>query len=290
MTRSTSLIFLAAAVLLTGCEWVNNVISGEVVATVGKEKLYRSDLDKALPSGVSGEDSTRLARQYINTWASDIVFMEIAEQQLSKEELDVSRELEDYRKSLLKYRYEQRYVNDRLDTAVTPAQIEEYYNSHPEKFRLSAPVVKADYVCIPPASSALKAVRKAIVEDEVPQMRQSDTLAWRAVIKYEDFGKKWIDIAVLAREFGLEYPELLSHRSGEWIEYDAGEGVLNLAYIRDFTAAGQLCPLEYATPLIRDILLSVRKRALVSGLEQDLLKEARENERFVIVGEDEEKK
>ncbi len=268
--------------LLCGCEWVEKVISGEVVASVGKERLYRSDLDKVLPSGVSGEDSTALARQYINSWASDIVFMEIAEQQLSDGELDVSRELEDYRKSLLKYRYEQRYINDRLDTAVTASQIEEYYKAHPEKFRLAAPVVKAEFVSLPPASNSIKDIKKAMLEDEVAQLQIVDSLAWGAVIKHEDFGKRWIDIAILAKEFGLEYPELLLHRSGNWIEYDGGTGLLYIAYVRDFTAAGQICPLEYATPLIRDILLSVRKRELVSTLEQDLLNEARENEKFII--------
>ena len=104
-----------AALSLTGCEWAEHVMSGEVVASVGRARLYRGDLNKALPSGLSAEDSTRLAHQYINTWASDIIFLDVAEKQLTKEELDVTKELDDYRKSLLKYRYEQRYINDRLD-------------------------------------------------------------------------------------------------------------------------------------------------------------------------------
>ena len=76
------------------------------MAEVSGEKLYRSDLDAVIPKGISQEDSTYLAKQYINTWASEMVYLGIAEQQLSKTEKDVTKELEDYRKSLLKYRYE----------------------------------------------------------------------------------------------------------------------------------------------------------------------------------------
>lgn len=279
------ILFLALSCLLASCEWAERVMSGEVVASVGREKLYRSDLNKALPAGVKGEDSTRLALQYINTWASDIVFLEIAEQQLSEEELDVTKELEDYRKSLLKYRYEQRYINDRLDTTVTDDQIEEYYRSHPDKFVLQTPVVKADYLCVPQKFHALKELKKSVSEDEVEEMQVTDSLAWQSVIKYETFAGKWVEVTALAREFGIDYQELLKHRKGDWIEYDGGTGVLHLACIREYVPAGGQAPVEYVTPLIRDILLSVRKRALVTGLEQDLLEQARENEKFVIVEE-----
>ncbi len=276
------ILLLCALILpLASCDWVEHVMSGEAVASVGKSKLYRSDLDKALPSGLSAEDSTRLARQYINTWASDIVFLEIAEKQLSDEELDVSKELEDYRKSLLKYRYEQRYVNDRLDTLVTPAQIEDYYGRHPDKFVLQVPVVKADFLCVAPDSPYLEEFRESIVADEVAQMRLADSLAWSAAIKYENFGGRWIDMTVLAGEFGIDCAELMALRKKDWIEY-GGTGFLCLAYIREFVPAGQPAPVEYAAPLIRDILLSVRKRELVSNLEQDLLEQARENGKFEI--------
>ncbi len=276
------LLLCALALSLQSCEWVEHVMSGEVVASVGKARLYRGELDKALPGGLSADDSTRLARQYINTWASDIIFQNVAEKQLSKDELDVTKELDDYRKSLLKYRYEQRYVNDRLDTLVTPAQIEEYYRQHPDKFVLQVPVVRADFLCIAPDSPSLRDFRSSIVSDDVAQMQLTDSLAWSSAIKYENFGGNWIDMTVLAREFGIDYVALMAFRKGDWIEYSGDTGLLYLAYLRDFVPAGSPSPIEYATPLIRDILLSMRKRELVSGLEQDLLEQARESGKFEI--------
>ena len=87
------------------CRTISSFLTGEeVVAEVGGSKLYRSDLDKVIPRGISQEDSVRLSIQYINTWASDLVYLTIAEQQLSKAEKDVSKELERISKELDKAR------------------------------------------------------------------------------------------------------------------------------------------------------------------------------------------
>ena len=105
--------FWIVLAMLASCRAISRFLhDDEIVAEVDGVMLYRSDLDKVLPAGLPQEDSVRLAAQYINSWASDQVFIGIAEQQLSKAEKDVTKELEAYRKALLKYRYEQLYVNE----------------------------------------------------------------------------------------------------------------------------------------------------------------------------------
>lgn len=272
---------LLAGIAAVSCEWVDKVISGETVASVGKVRLSRAELNKALPSGLLPEDSVRLAHQYINTWASEIIFLQVAENQLSKEELDVSAELDEYRKSLLKYRYEQRYVNERLDTIFTDSQIREYYNAHQDRFVLRVPVVRADFLCISPDSPYIDEFRENIASDDVQRMQYSDSLAYFSAIRYETFGGKWINLNDLALEFGIDYSELLTYKKGDWIEYEGGTGLLHLAFIKSFVPAGKIAPLEYATPLIKDILLSIRKKELVSALEDQLVEDAIQSGVFV---------
>jgi hypothetical protein len=59
-------------------------------------------------------------------------------------------------------------------------------------------------------------------------------------------------------------------------------GVTDLAYISDMMREGELAPLEYVTPQIKDFIISSRKQELISSLERDLLNDARENGKFVI--------
>jgi hypothetical protein len=285
MKRLLNIIAAIIIVLptLSSCRAISSFLKGsEVVAEVGSEKLYRSDLDAIMPKGISQEDSVYLAKQYINTWAAELVFLGIAEEQLSKTEKDVTKELEDYRKSLLKYRYEQLYVNERLDTAVTDELVEEYYNSHQEKFILARPLVKARFLSISDESPAKDQIRKRMSSDEVEDLVEADSLAYSSAYKFTTWSDEWVDVTVLAREFPLDYETMLSQVRNRWIEKVDTLGVARLAYISDMMKKGEVAPIEYSAPVIRDIIISTRKQTLISTLEQDLLNDARENGKFVI--------
>lgn len=285
MRRIVEIIAILGIVLpaLMSCRAISNFLhDDEVVAAVGSEKLYRSDLDAVIPKGISPEDSSSLAMRYINTWASDIVYVTIAEQQLSKADRDVSAELEDYRKSLLKYRYEQLYVNERLDTAVSDENIEAYYDKHQEKFILTRPLVKARYLRIHTDSPGLEPIRKKMGSSEVNDLVEADSLAFSAAIWFSTWNNDWIDVAVLAREFGLPYESVMGMMKDGWVRQDDTTGVTSIAYIPEIMDKGEVAPVEYSAPQIRDIIISTRKQNLTSTLEQDLLNDARDNGQFVI--------
>lgn len=278
-----TLIFGIVLPMLASCKAISEFFDKEeVVAEVGQAKLRKSELDRVIPAGLPAEDSVRLARQYINTWALDQVFLTVAEQQLSKSEKDVTRELEAYRTSLLKYRYEQLYVNERLDTAVSDDAVQEYYEAHSSKFILQRPVVKARFLSISEDSPMLKTIRKKMSSDEVEDIFEADSLAFSSAFKFTTWNNEWIDAAVMAREFGQDYASVLSGVSKGWNERTDTSGVVNAAYVTEIVPKGALSPLEYSTPFIKDMIISARKQALVSALEHDLLEDARVNGKFVI--------
>ena len=285
MRRLLSIIAIFGIVLpaLTSCRAISNFLRNEqVVAEVGSERLYRSDVDAVIPKGLSQEDSLRLVRQYINAWASDRVYLAIAEEQLSKTEKDVTKELEDYRKSLLKYRYEQLYVNERLDTAVSDDKVEEYYQAHTESFRLERPLVKARFLRIHTDSPMLENIRKKMNSSDVNDLVEADSLAFSSAIMFTTWNDEWQDVIVLARELGVAYDSVLGLMNKGWIRLDDTTGVTNMAYVSDVMRSGEYAPVDYSAPRIKDIIISARKQALISALEQDLLNDARENGQFVI--------
>ncbi len=268
---------------LVSCRAISSFLSDdEVVAGVGSEKLYRSELNALIPKGISPEDSTRLARQYINTWALDQVFLNVAEEQLSKAEQDVSKELEDYRKSLLKFKYEQLYVNERLDTAVSEEMVEEYYEKNKEKFKLPRPVVKTRYLRIAEDSPSLKKIKDKMSSDDAQDIIDADSLAYSSALKFSTWGNEWIDIMTLAREFSMDHGSLTMSIEDNWVENVDTAGVLSLAYISEIIREGRTAPIEYCTPSIKDMIISARKQELITSLEQDLLKDARQTGKFVI--------
>ena len=265
------------------CKTISSFLSNdETVAEAGNAKLYRSELNALIPKGIQKEDSVRLARQYINAWALDQVFLTIAQEQLSKAEKDVTKELEEYRKSLLKYRYEQLYVNERLDTAVSEDNVEAYYTANVNKFELLRPIVKARYLRMSADSPVLPKIRKKMSSDQVQDLVDADSLAYSSALKFTTWGNRWVDVASLALEFGTDYLTVMSSMKGGWVEMTDSTGVTSLAFISEIVREGETAPLEYCAPQIKDMIISARKQSLILGLEQDLLKDAREKGQFVI--------
>ena len=258
------------------------VHDGEVVAKLGGHKLYRTELEDLIPNGISPEDSTHLAAMFINSWATDKAFQDIAEQKLGKEDKDVSKELEAYRQSLLRYRFEQKYVAERLDTSVSGSAVSDYYNSHKENFILERPILKARFMKIAKDSPNLQKIKKLMSSSDVEDVIAADSVAFNSAHRYIDFSETWMDAMTLAAEFGVDYVQMLSKKNGSFIEIPDNDGNLCVAFVVDIIKAGENAPLEFCEENIKDIIISVRKHDLLTTLERDLIEDAKVRENFVI--------
>ena len=282
-------LLLAVLLAVSSCQLVHRVsdttselFGDEVVARVGRHKLFRSELSGYIPAGASPEDSLALAQQYINSWAEELLFLDMADAQLSKEEKNVDRELEEYRRTLLKYRYEERYINERLDTLITDAEVRSFYEAHADRFTLDRPLLKARYMVIPADSRSLRAIRERMGSDDAMDALAADSLAFTAALRYVDSSDSWMDALLLARELGTDEESMMKTLKNRFIEFKGEDGNLRVAYVVDLARKGEPAPLEYCAERIRDIILSARKHDLVSGLERDLLNDARNKDKFVI--------
>ena len=274
---------LAAILTLASCDIAGNLVHDDnVVARAAGEKLYRTTLESYIPDGTAPADSARMAQQYIQSWASEAILLKKAQKELGKEGRDVSREMEDYRRSLLRYRYEQQYINDRLDTLITEAQIKDYYEAHSETFTLARPIMKVRFI-----SFFKDSPYKAEILDLLPATgggeRDLDSLALLSAVRYIDNSDVWTDAAVLSREFGTDWETMISQLRSNYIIME-GEDV-RAAYVFQIISKGK-APLEFCAPTIRDNILSARKRGLLEKLEQDLLTEAQDKKDFVIYGDE----
>ena len=286
MKKCLVLIALAAA---TACQMVHRVsdtaaelFGDAVVARVGEHRLMRSELAAYIPAGVSSEDSLALAQSYIKSWAEDLIFLDMAEKHLSDEAKDVTKDLEDYRRTLLKYRYEERYINDRLDTLISDEEVRAYYREHMDKFLVDRPLLKVRYMIIPADSRSLKTIKELMSSDDAMDAIAADSLAFTAALRYVDSSDAWMDAIILARELGTDEVSMMSALRNRTIELKGDDGLLRVAFVVDMVQKGNPAPLDYCEERIKDILLSARKHELVGGLERDLLNDALAKGKFVI--------
>ena len=285
MRKFPCLLTAASFLVLTAvsCQLASSLVhDDQPVARVGREKLYRSEVESMIPDMISPEDSASLAEKYIRLWAMERLYMDEAGRQLSKSEMDVSEELESYRRSLVRYRYEQRYLNDRLDTLITDAQIREYYQANEAEFELSRPLMKLRFVDVMKDSPDKDEILRLMSSDEYAGLERADSLARNSALRYFDNSDTWMDAGELARYFGVSCEEMLAAMDGDMIMIEPeGRGDLLAAYVCDMISSGT-APIEYCSSAIRDIILSNRKHELLAALERDLLEGALDSKQFVI--------
>lgn len=283
MRKAKIIAFLSALTLFSSCDAIQSLIhDDEVVAKVGKHKLYKSELKKYIPAGVSSSDSVNLALQYINSWASGQIFSDMAQSQLSKADQDVSAELESYKRSLLRYRYEQQFVNERLDTLVTEDQMMDFYTAHQNLFKLERPILKIRFIDILKTSEQKDFLIKKMSSNKPADVVAVDSLARVYAIRYYDNSQDWMDASDLAKDFNTDYLTMLSHLKNNYITIENSEMAdVKTAYVREIKKSG-IAPFEYCQERIREYILSERKRELLVSLERSLLDGASDKGTFVI--------
>lgn len=280
----SSISFFVVLLLCSSCTAVSSLIhDDDIVAKVGDNKLYKSEVSALIPNILSSEDSAAMASRYIDSWAKDRLYVSLAEAELSKEEMSsVEEELEAYRYALIRYRYEQRYLNSKLDTLITDAQVSEYYLSHKDDFKLSRPIMKVRFVDIMKDSPRRDELLRLMSSDDYEDLQMADSLAKSVALRYFDNSDVWMDASELSQAFGVGASEMLSGMKNKMIRIEPeGRGDLLAAYVCDMLSSG-VAPIEYCRTSIRDIIMSARKRDLLKALEQDLLTNALESKQLVI--------
>ena len=116
----------------------SNSDNEKIVAAVYDKVLYQSDLQSVVYEGISRSDSIVRTKAFIDNWIRQQLLLHQAEASLEKSELDFSKQMEDYRNSLIIYKYETRYIEKNLDTVVSEMEITRYI----EKNNLSAEIDK----------------------------------------------------------------------------------------------------------------------------------------------------
>lgn len=244
-----------------------------VVARVYGHELHASDLVGIVPSEVSADDSAAIISQYIDQWVRQTVILAKAEKNVKN---DFTRELGEYRNSLLTYAYERQIVDQLLDTVVTQTQMREYYDNHRSDFQLKNSIVKAVYVIAPKRSAAAPAlknlVNKRVFSDaEVVDMEQ---LATRHHLKGYYDADTWMPFYSLQAAVPITtYNENLFLKQNHSIVL-SDDSLTYFVRIINYRVADDISPLDMEKQSIRSIIINHRKVELLAKMQADLMAEA----------------
>jgi hypothetical protein len=249
---------------------------GRIVARVYTYNLYESDLREIIPAGTSADDSARRAQNYINAWVKEKLIVHKAETNLGKEALDVEKQIEAYRNSLIIYAYEKELVRQKLDTIVTDEEITAYYDAHPADFELKDNIVKVLYVKLDKKSPNQNKVPNWLKSDKPEDRDDLESYCRQFAVNYYLDDQSWLLFDDLLKEVPIEtYNKELFLQNNRFLTVSDSVHTYFIN-IKGFMIRDSHSPLAFEKENIRNIILNQRKKELIEQLHSDLYKEAME--------------
>lgn len=265
--------------LLLGVSCRRNADS--VVAQVYQYKLYASEVQAGMPSGLSQEDSLALARDFIDNWVKEKLVLHEAERYLSPREKNFDREMSEYRNSLLAQRYLDKIWNeDTANVTVSDREITDFARSLDDRYTVEKEIVRVNYVKMPTHSDMLPSVRD-ILFDEKKRVEQKDVLVNMLgdSIEYLLDDDEWLYLDDLQNEvaFQIDVQKLGDRVGALHIEKEVGENSVLLVMLdyrsqrsvnetkEERAAAGMLLMNQRRAQFVNQYLQELYDRALKEG-------------------------
>ena len=270
--------------LASSCEKLNlqRKPSDEVLAKVYEKHLYLSEVKRLFPSGISAKDSMSILKNYIDKWVKTQLLVQLAELNLSQEQKDVSKQLEDYRSSLLIYKYEEQYIKMKLDTSVSFNAIEAYYAENSQSFKLSSSIVKASYIKMPNASPYVDGVKKIYRSTKEEDLKKLDSYCYQSATKYDFFDDNWVEFKEILKLVPYDVPKPESYLK-RYSYIETKDSLFSyFVHIRDYELKGNDAPVEFVSNRIKSIILNKRKIKILSDLQHKIYNDALNKNQLVV--------
>lgn len=252
------------------------------LARVHDKYLYLSDLKGVVPAGISGTDSASLLKDFVEKWIRNQLLLNKAELNLTDEEKNVEQQMESYRSSLLIYAYQQGYLQQNLDTVVTDAEIEAYYNDNQSNFLLGEPLMKGTFIKLPVKAPEIYKLRQWYRADDPESIKSLEGYCYEHAEVYDHFNEGWVNLNEVLRmmpqgngsyEQTLKYRKYLEVRDNDFYYF------LN---VKELAPEGTVSPFELVKEDIHYIILNKRKVKLISELETSIYSDAQNRGNFTI--------
>ncbi|MDY0779255.1 hypothetical protein [Tenacibaculum sp. IB213877] len=284
MFKKLFIIFPIA--VFTSCDFIKiqpkkEVQQEVVVASVGNEKLYQSELEGVVPKGISKQDSTVLAKSYITSWARQQLFLQKAEKNISEgQSNEIEQLVKNYRQSLYINDYKERLVKQQLDTIITEEEITLYYEQNKENFKLNEELLQLKYIHFGKDFIDKKETIKKFQSDKEEDLQDLENLT----INFKDYHLRdstWIPFEEVLQKippFRTESKQKLLKIS-KFIQKEDSLGVYLVA-VKDVLKRNDIAPLSYIEPNIKQLILHKRKLELIREIEKTLIDDAIKNNIF----------
>ena len=266
-------LLVCGLLILISCGRTNRKSDENPLAKVYDIYLYPSDLSDHLPKGISPEDSIKITRRMVEEWTRERLLLNRAEEYLSAAEKNIDKQIEEYRLSLLTFKYKQYLLAQNLDTIISNEEIQNYYQEYSSNYILNTDIVKATFIKVPVNAPQINQVRSWYKSSNVDDIDQLEKYCINYANKYIIKGENWIRFTELIKEVPLKISN-----PGKYLDNISNIEVNDSTYyyfihIYERIPESNVSPIELVTHDIQTVILNKRKIEFIQDLEKSVYKD-----------------
>lgn len=267
-------ILLTLSVSLFACKKAIQTDEPDALVKVNDRILTRNEVESLIPKGTTSADSLLLAESYIKKWVKDELVLKIAKRNLGSDKETIDKLVDAYRRSLLRYRYQEKLIQEKLSDEIQESDVLTYYDTNKEKFVLDKNLIKGLFLKVPADAPNLSEVKTWYKSGNVASLEKIEKYSIQNAAIYEYFFDKWVDFDEIRNNIPnqISNPESFL-RTNKTLEV-TDSSFCYLLNIRQVLLKGQVEPFVYAEPRIREILINQRKLDFIKEFEEELYNDA----------------
>lgn len=256
--------------LFSGCKKSDKNGMDKPVVQVNQQMLTLGQLCAAIPDNLTKDDSTLFANDFQTRWVKSKLLLQRAELNLTPEEKDVDDLLAEYRSSLLTYKYQQKMVEQKYSSEISDSEIQSYYSTTADNYRLWEPIVKGGFIKILKTAPNLILIESQIRSFKSSDITQLEGYCFQYAKSYLFFPDEWKTLSSITDQFPTAIPDIetIIKRDRYYTTTDATYRYYFVA--REVLWNGELAPIESVKERIRAILANKKRFDFIKKMENDL--------------------
>jgi len=246
------------------------------IVKVNDNVLTKADLEASIPKGLTSEDSIIAAEHYIYTWINDHLKYAVASKNIADKK-NIEQLIENYRKSLIIYQYEEQLISERLSNKIDNQSMLDYYEANKDKFKIDRPLIKGLSLRVPIDASQIDKIKVWYKSLTPTNIANIENFCVRNAVGYGYFVDNWVDFNELIENWPTKYKdESIIIKSGKYLE-QKDDNYYYFLHITEYLLPEDNAPFEYAQSMIKEILINQQKIDFLKAIEDDLYNKALNN-------------
>lgn len=286
MTRIAHVaILLAVPLLFTSCKYFKKTPGATDEAPIARVQdayLYYSDIEPVLKSAEYSKDSAGFVQNYVNEWIKRKLMIGKAVLYLPEDKLDIDRQVDDYRESLILYAYEKELILQKLDTVVADEEAQKYFEQYRQNFDLDFDVVQLMFAKAPRNAPNLDSLTAWFGSNNEDDKIKLEDYCYKYAADFSLKDSLWFEAPAILKTLPITQNQLDAAISNKTRTVVSDSVYQYLLKVTDFTRKGEIAPFGFVKDDIIRLILNKRKMDLVRSTYDNIFTEAQRKNEFEI--------